>query len=169
MTMKKYLKQALFSILLLTGAAHSVAQGQHFTIFLGQVDVGRPQADAQYGLSWLSAAQWTTWRLQPELGVIRTRYGSHLLYAGLQRRTSFSGRSDGLALNIGIAPALYWHGNGNDTDLGYLVQFKSTIGLEYEFPDATRLGASFAHISNASLSDTNPGTELWSLYYAVPF
>lgn len=166
--MKKYVQTTLLTVLLLS-SVQSFAQNQHFSIFLGQIDVGRSQADAQYGIGWLSAAHWTPWQLQPELGVIRTRYGSHLIYGGLQRRTYFSQQAQGFALNIGLAPGLYWHGQGNDTDLGYLLQFKTTLGIDYEFPDATRLGASFAHISNASLGNTNPGTELWYLYYAVPF
>lgn len=159
----------LTACILFFSATFSMAQAQYATLFLGQVDVGRNQADSQYGASWLGAAKWTRWHLQPEVGLIRTRYGSHLLYAGLQRRAHFTAQNHGFALTLGLAPGLYWHGNGNDTDLGHLLQFKSTLGVEYEFPDATRLGASFAHISNASLSAMNPGTELWTLHYGVPF
>lgn len=166
---KTHLLTILLGILLWITPALGIAQNQYFSFFLGQVHVGRSQADSQYGASWLSSFEWTQWQLQPEFGVIRTRYGSHLAYAGFQRRTYFTKKSNGFALSIGLAPAFYWFGDGGDTDLGSLLQFKSKIGIEYEFPDATRFGASLAHISNASLSETNPGTELWTLHYALPF
>jgi hypothetical protein len=91
------------------------------------------------------------------------------VFAGIHRRTPFFEHENGLGLTIGLAPALYWHGGNADTDLGSRVQFKSSIGIDYQFPDATRIAISYAHISNASLGRTNPGTELWTVQYALPF
>lgn len=159
----------MLAVTLVLGATKSLAENQYVSVFLGQFDVGQTQVDTQYGVSWLSNTQWTRWSLQPEVGLLRTRYGSHLIFTGITRRTPFNTKPGGLALTVGLAPAIYWHGNGEDTDLGYWLQFKSSLGLEYEFPDATRIGASFSHLSNASLGETNPGTELWTLHFRLPF
>ncbi|TGG95492.1 acyloxyacyl hydrolase [Natronospirillum operosum] len=141
----------------------------YLRIFIGQVDVGRDEADSQYGLEWQSAERWSRFELTPYVGLLRTRHASHMLYAGVQRRTAI--RQDGLgpALLVGFAPGLYHHGGNSDTDLGFPLQFKSSVGIDYEFPDSTRMGLHFSHISNASLADDNPGTELLTLKYGLNF
>lgn len=170
MTYKRSIIVATLTLLItLSGQVQSLPKTQSVSLLIGQVDVGRTQVDTQYGVSWLADWTWTRWQLQPEAGLIRTRYGSHLVYAGLQRRTPFTTQPQGVAVVVGLATGLYWHGGSQDTDLGFPIQFKSTLGLDYQFPDATRLGVSFAHISNASLSHINPGTELWTLSYTLPF
>ena len=39
----------------------------------------------------------------------------------------------------------------------------------YRFDDYSRLSPGIAHLSNASLSDKNPGVETLTLSYSVPF
>lgn len=149
-----------------TGGNDQAAYGQ---VFIGQVDVGRPEADSQYGVEWLPAQRWTGFDLQPVIGLLRTRYGSHMLYAGIQRRTAFLRSGEGPALNVGFAPGLYLHGGNSDTDLGFPLQFMSSVGVDHQFPDSTRIGLWFSHISNASLANDNPGTELLTLKYGLAF
>ncbi|MCH8552651.1 MAG: acyloxyacyl hydrolase [Natronospirillum sp.] len=149
-----------------TGGSDPAAYVQ---VFIGQVDVGRPQADSQYGVEWLPALRWTGFDLQPVAGLLRTRHGSHMVYGGIQRRTAFMRSGEGPALNVGLAPGLYLHGGNSDTDLGFPLQFMSSVGVDHQFPDGTRIGLWFSHISNASLSDDNPGTELLTLKYGLKF
>ncbi len=59
--------------------------------------------------------------------------------------------------------------NGDGKDLGHAVQFRSQIELAYRLADGQRLALAFSHISNASLSNQNPGTEILTFYYMVPF
>lgn len=163
------MRKLLCSVLLLTAALPALADTPYLEVFLGQIDLGRPQADSQYGLQFQSDWRLTRYDLIPMAGVMRTRYGSHYVYTGLARVTPFSAGEGGLSLALSFAPGLYWHGGNADTDLGYPVQFQSSVGIHYDFPDATRIGLHFSHLSNASLADTNPGTEALTLRYGLPF
>lgn len=169
------LSGVLFAMLL--GAPNAIAEAApghtdpaaHVQVFIGQVDVGRPQADSQYGVEWLHRQRWTRFDLQPVTGLLRTRYGSHMAYGGLQRRTAFLRSGEGPALSVGFAPGFYLHGSNGDTDLGFPLQFMSSVGIDHQFHDGTRIGLWFSHISNASLADDNPGTELLTLKYGLAF
>jgi len=66
-----------------------------------------------------------------------------------------------------FAAGFYEDGDGKD--LGHAVEFRSSVELAYRFDDRSRLGMSFYHLSNAGLSDNNPGTEVLSLNYSIPF
>ena len=66
-----------------------------------------------------------------------------------------------------FAAGLYVNGDGKD--LGHAIEFRSALEVAYEFKNLHRLGLMFYHLSNASLSDNNPGTEVLSLSYSIPF
>ena len=67
-----------------------------------------------------------------------------------------------------FAPHFYW-GENKDLDLGYALEFRSQLEVAYRFDDRSRLGLAVAHYSNASIGDTNPGTETVTVYYSIPF
>jgi hypothetical protein len=52
--------------------------------------------------------------------------------------------------------------------MGSTVEFRTQVEIARRFQTGSRLGFAFSHISNANLDDTNPGTEILSLYYAIP-
>ena len=56
-----------------------------------------------------------------------------------------------------------------DFTLGHDLEFRTNIELSRAFVCGHRLGVSFGHLSNGSISDINPGTESLCLTYAVPF
>lgn len=64
------------------------------------------------------------------------------------------------------AVGFYYRGDGKR--LGSFVEFRSTMELGWRFNDESRLTAAFGHISNAGLTDLNPGTEIATLYYHIP-
>src|SRR3546814_20382028 len=66
-----------------------------------------------------------------------------------------------------FAPGLYEDGNGKN--LGHTVEFRSQVELGYQFENRSRLSLGFSHTSNGSLSSDNPGVEVLSLYYHLPF
>jgi len=66
-----------------------------------------------------------------------------------------------------FAPHFYWGGD-DDLDLDYPIEFRSQLEMAYRFDNRSRLGLAISHYSNASLGDTNPGTETATLYYSVP-
>ena len=57
---------------------------------------------------------------------------------------------------------------GNSRDLGQVFEFRTQAELAYQFDNRSRLALYFSHISNAGLSDNNPGTEMIGFYYMVP-
>jgi lipid A 3-O-deacylase len=61
---------------------------------------------------------------------------------------------------------LYYRGNGKR--LGSYVEFRSTMEAGYRFDNNMRISASLGHISNAGLSDYNPGTEIISGHDYIP-
>lgn len=53
-------------------------------------------------------------------------------------------------------------------DLGFDAEFRSSVELARRLPNGHRLGLAFAHLSNGSLSDHNPGTEALGITYSFP-
>lgn len=59
-------------------------------------------------------------------------------------------------------------GNGDGKDMGSVLEFRSQVEVGYRFDNGWRLGASYGHISNAEIGDTNPGAEILSMHLRVP-
>ena len=57
--------------------------------------------------------------------------------------------------------------NGNGKDLGNPIEFRSQLEFGYRFDDHSRVSLGISHISNASLSDNKPGTEIATVYYHI--
>jgi lipid A 3-O-deacylase len=74
---------------------------------------------------------------------------------------------DNWIIQPSFAPT-WWRGKTNDLDLGHALEFRSRLEIAYRFRDKSRLGISFSHSSNASLGDTNPGTESLMLNVSIP-
>ena len=58
--------------------------------------------------------------------------------------------------------------NGGDVDLGHAVQFKTGIELSARVAGRYRVGLLFYHLSNAGLSDDNPGVEVLEVVFGIP-
>ena len=76
----------------------------------------------------------------------------------------FFGRRIVLTPSFGVG--VYADGDGKE--LGSALEFRLQIELGYRFDDRSRLALAFGHISNASIGDTNPGTEIATIYYHIP-
>lgn len=74
--------------------------------------------------------------------------------------------TDQLFVEASFMPGFYWEG---DRDLGHHVQFRSLIGLGWTLTPESALILSLDHISNAGLSDFNPGAETVALRYRMSF
>jgi len=61
-----------------------------------------------------------------------------------------------------------YHHKGDGRDLGHELEFRSSMELSYRFDNRSRLGLSFYHLSNASIGDKNPGSEVLSIVYSIP-
>ena len=59
--------------------------------------------------------------------------------------------------------------DGSGKKLGNDLQFRTSFELSYELKNKNRIGISFSHISNANLGDKNPGVEILSFSYHIPY
>lgn len=105
------------------------------------------------------------WQLKPFVAAGGATSGHGFIGVGILMDV-FLGRR--FVVTPSFAPHFYFGGD-SDLDLDYPLEFRSQIEFAYRFDDRSRLGVAVSHYSNASLGDSNPGTETLSVYYSVPF
>ncbi len=118
---------------------------------------------AEFRLEYRS--DYKLWGFKPFAAVAGATSGHGFFSAGILMDIYFGKR---FVMTPSFAPSLYVGGN-DDLDLDYPLEFRSQLEIAYRFDDRSRLGIAISHYSNASLSDSNPGTESATLYYSVPF
>ena len=104
------------------------------------------------------------WWLKPWAGLEVTTDGAVYGLGGLLLDVPLGER---FRLTPSAGVGLYHDGRGKD--LGHVVEFRTQIELAYRFENDHRLALAFGHISNASLGNRNPGTEILTVYYMIPF
>ena len=81
--------------------------------------------------------------------------------------TLFVGEDSNFIFTPSFGAGFYDDGDGKK--LGNEIQFRTTFEFSYELKNKNRIGISYGHISNANLGDKNPGVEILSFSYQVPF
>ena len=106
---------------------------------------------------------WRLLGLGPALGLLANSDGGLYGYAAAHADLKFG--------NLVFTPlaGLGAYREGDSSDLGGVFQFRLAVSVSYQFPNQSRLGLSFAHISNAGIHDDNPGEDELHLTYALPF
>lgn len=132
-----------------------------FRIGAGYYDINDNEDAGEFHMEYISDAKW--WIFKPFAGVMATTDSAAYAYAGV-RIDIFFGRR--FVFTPSFAPGVYEDGDGKD--LGHTIEFRSAFEFAYRFDDRSRLGLSVYHLSNASLSDNNPGTEVLTLHYSYP-
>ena len=79
----------------------------------------------------------------------------------------FEGEKNKLYITPSFGGGYYNDGSGKN--LGNDIQFRTSLELSYELKNSNRIGISFSHISNANLGDKNPGVEILSFSYHIPY
>lgn len=102
--------------------------------------------------------------IRPLIGIMGTDKATVYIYGGIAGDI-FLGNSS-FVLTPSFAPGVYFKGKGKD--LGYPLEFRSSMELAYILPNEGRIGAQFYHISNGSTGDKNPGSESLVFFYAIP-
>ncbi len=129
----------------------------------GYFDFNRQKDEgASFRLEYRS--DYKLWVFKPFAALDYTTTGHGFVGAGVLMDIYFGNR---FVLTPSFAPHLYWGGD-KKLDLDYPLEFRSQLEAAYRFDDRSRLGLAISHYSNASLGDTNPGTEVLTLYYSVP-
>ena len=103
------------------------------------------------------------WEVKPFSGLMANKDGAVYLYSGFYidlLLTSF------LYISPSFAPGLYHRCNSKNLD--FALEFRSQIEIAIKLENDIRVGASFSHISNASLGKINPGVESFAITYYFP-
>ncbi len=98
--------------------------------------------------------------IRPFAGVMVTSDEAAYGYAGARFEFDVD---DSWQIAPAFAAGAYRDGDGKE--LGHTVEFRSAFEVNYKITDNGRVGASIYHLSNASLDDVNPGTEVVNLHY----
>jgi hypothetical protein len=99
----------------------------------------------------------------PFVGLDVTTKGGTYTYAGFGFDINFG---PNWVLTPNGAAGYFQRGDG--TKLGSWMEFRSGADIDYKFADASRLGISFQHTSNAGLTKYNPGEQEVLLVYQLP-
>ena len=79
----------------------------------------------------------------------------------------FQGNESKLFFTPSFGAGIYNDGSGKK--LGNDLQFRTSFEVSYELKNKNRIGVSFSHISNANLGAKNPGVEILSFSYHIPY
>ncbi len=115
------------------------------------------QAQAEY--KW--QANWHG--IQPFVGLMVTQKGSTYICGGALYDIYIAPK---LILTPSFAPGIYIKAAGKE--LGFPLEFRSSMALSYQFDNCHRIGGQFYHISNASLGFKNPGEESLIIFWGFP-
>jgi hypothetical protein len=131
------------------------------TIGGGWFDVFDNEQAVEFRAEWRSGQMY--WIFKPFAGAMFNSDASIYGYAGFLTDFYFGRR---IVVSPSIAFGLYEEGDGKD--LGHVVEFRSGLEVGWRFDNRSRLSVMLYHLSNASISDTNPGTEVVSVGYSFP-
>lgn len=136
----------------------------YLTVSAGWFDLNRKKDEgAEFRIEYRS--DYNLWKMKPFLTLAVASNSMTFLGAGVLMDVYFGKR---WVLTPSFAPT-WWRGETSNLNLGHAVEFRSQIELAYRFDDRSRIGLSISHYSNASLGDTNPGTESVMINYSIPF
>ena len=109
--------------------------------------------------------------IKPFLGFEGTTDSATFFIAGVYLEdnigTLFTGDSSNFIFTPSFGAGYYDDGDGKK--LGSEIEFRTTFEVSYQLKNENRIGLSFSHISNANLGDKNPGVEIISLVYQIPY
>ncbi|MBO6518683.1 MAG: acyloxyacyl hydrolase [Rhodospirillales bacterium] len=135
----------------------------YLTFSGGYFDINRQKDEgAEFSLEYRSDVE--LWIFKPFAHAAYVTNGMSFVGAGVLIDVQVG---DNWIIQPSFAPT-WWRGKTDDLDLGYALEFRSRLEVAYRFPDKSRLGLSFSHSSNASLGDTNPGTESLMVNVSIP-
>lgn len=154
-------------LLCLSAAAASADQEEYAVFSAGAFDINDDKTTAEFRAEYWSGFQllnlWDRGDVRPFGGVMFTGDSAAYAYAGVLLDFPLGRR---LNLTLSFAPGAFHRGDGKN--LGHGLEFRSQIELAYRFSGGSRLGLAFSHMSNASISENNPGAESLVLTYAFP-
>lgn len=149
---------------ILAGASPAKAEDPAFISFgVGPSDWNRQKdRGTEFRVEYRSDSH--LWRIKPFVAAAATTTSQGFIGAGVLLDLYLGER---IVVTPSFGPHLYFGGN-KKLDLDYPLEFRSQLEIAYRFDDRARLGVAVSHYSNASLGNTNPGTESATVYYSIP-
>lgn len=132
------------------------------TVGGGYWDAGKSHSGGAFQMDYRFGKYWF-WTVRPQAVLIAPDFRAFFLGAGLGFEWTIVPH---VIIIPSFTPGVYYQGSGRN--LGYPVEFRSSIELAYEWENCTRAGIQFYHISNASLSRRNPGANAAVVYIGIP-
>ena len=127
----------------------------------GYFDINDDNDAAEFRIEYRGGKRF--WLFKPMVGGMATSDAAIYEFAGVNVDLFFGRR---VVLTPNFAAGFYHDGDGKD--LGHSVEFRSGLEIAYRFDSRARLGLALHHISNDSLDDNNPGTEILAIVYSLP-
>ncbi len=109
--------------------------------------------------------------LKPFIGIEYTGDSASYILTGIYLEDNLGQLFKGEQTKMMFTPSIGfgYYDDGSGKNLGNDLQFRTTLELSYKLKNENRIGISIGHISNANLGDKNPGAEIISLTYQVPY
>ena len=109
--------------------------------------------------------------LKPFIGIEMTSKSASYLLGGVYLEDNLGSLFLGKESNLNFTPSfgVGYYDRGSGKKLGHNIEFRTTFEVSYQLESKNRIGLSLGHISNANLGDKNPGVEVISLSYQIPF
>ena len=109
--------------------------------------------------------------LKPFLGCEYTGDSASYFLTGIYLEDNLGQLFDGKENNLIFTPSfgVGYYDDGSGKKLGHEIQFRTNLEISYVLKNDNRIGLSFSHISNANIGDKNPGVEVISFSYQIPY
>ena len=109
--------------------------------------------------------------LKPFFGVEYTNDSASYFLTGIYFEDNLGELFEGKKSKYYFTPSFGagFYNDGSGKKLGNTLQFRTSFEVSYELKNKNRIGISFSHISNANLGDKNPGVEILSFSYHIPY
>lgn len=128
----------------------------------GYWDAGHSHADGLIQVEYKAGKCFWNF-IRPQASLIFPEFRAVFLGVGFAIEIHIT---DHLIFSPNFEPGLYYRGKGKN--LGCPIEFRSAAEFSYEFKNKMRIGMQYYHLSNASISNRNPGANAATVFLAFP-
>ena len=109
--------------------------------------------------------------LKPFVGFEITSDSASYFLTGIYLEDNLGQLLKGKQNNLIFTPSIGagYYDNGSGKNLGNNIEFRTSLELSYILKNKNRIGISLSHISNANIGKKNPGVEILSFSYQIPY
>lgn len=149
-----------------TAFAEEREEYEMLNLTVGEINVARgDNGSPQYGVEYRFKSFSGPWsfRLRPAIGFTVANDSAKYYYSDLKHDFYLS---DYWLFTPSFGAGIFK--DSSEIKLGNDFEFRSGLELTYQFNNKIRAGIAVFHISNAGLSDENPGTEVLVFSLSIP-